>query len=150
MPRDFISFRADLKEQLDEAMAVEAGFREELDEATKRREELERFLNYVDNHRGADVRRKNMARVYKAPGADSKAAEVERTVISILEKTGPKRSDQILIEMIEMDRGDLLSGEARSDKLARLSTYLSRMQRRVDAPLVYDKESRTFSLRAST
>jgi hypothetical protein len=145
MPRDIIGLRAEIKEQLDEALEVEAAIREALEDATRNREKLEDFLSIVDNHRGAD--RRNAPRVYNAPGVDSKAAEVERTVVGILEVNGPLRSDQILTGMLEMERGDLLPGEARSDKLARLAVYLTRMHRRSDAPLAYDRDSRVYSLK---
>lgn len=145
MPRDIIGLRAELKAQFDEAVEVEAALREALEDASRNRERLEEFLSIVDSHRGGD--RRNAPRLYSAPGADSKAAEVERTVVGILEANGPLRSDQLLAGIIEMDRGELLPGEARSDKLARLSVYLTRMHRRPDAPLAYDRDARTYSLR---
>lgn len=150
MMRDIIGLRATLKDQLEEAVEVEAAAKEAYEEAVKNRERIAEFIDVIEVYRGGSERR-NTARVYSAPvDYASMAAQREAVVTDILKGAGPLKSDAILTAIDEIGQIDLFwPDHARNRRLANLAVYLTRMHRRPDAPLVRDLDLKTFGLKVA-
>jgi hypothetical protein len=148
MIKDIIGLRAEIKVQYDEAVEMEEAAKEAYQDAVKQREKLQEFLEIVEGYRGGGDGRRNASRVYNAPGSGSKASEIEAAVLDAMrEAGGPMKSDEILDALVAAGHVDLLPGDRHTTKLARLSTYLTRMHRREGALIAYDRDQRTYSLR---
>lgn len=147
MIKDIIGLRAAIKLEHDEAVEMEEAAAFAHQEAVRHREKLKEFLDIVENYRGGGGERRNVSRLYNTPGSGSKASEIETIVLGVVaagEK--PLRSEDILDAMVKAGHADLLPGDDRSLKSARLSTYLTRMHRRDGASLHYDRDNRTYGL----
>lgn len=148
MIKDVIGLRAEIKVQYDEAVEMVEAAKEAYEDAVRHCEKLGEFLEIVDGYRGGGDGRRNASRVYNAPGSGSKASEIEAAVLDAMrEADGPMKSDEILDAMVAAGHVDLLPGDKHTTKLARLSTYLTRMHRREGALIAYDRDQRTYSLR---
>ncbi len=146
MIEDIIGLKAEIATQLEAAREFAESARIVHEEAQANLVRLQEFFDIIEDYRGGSGERRNVHRTYNAPGTGTKAELIEALVLDVL-GNGPLKSDQILGAIVADGKEDLLPGETRSDRLARLSTYLTRMHRRANAPLAYNRDARTYGLR---
>ncbi len=146
MLKDIIGLKAEIAGQLEASKEFEESARLVYEEAQANTLRFQEFYDIIEDYRGVAGERRNVHRMYNAPGTGTKAELIEALVLDVL-KAGPLRSDAILQAIVASKQEELLPGETRSDRLARLSTYLTRMHRRANAPLVYDRDARTYGLK---
>ena len=140
--KDIIGFKAEIGRQLEDAREFEEAAKIVYDDARHNSARLQEVMVILEDYRGE---RRNSSRTYNPPVSDkTKAKQVEVMVTDILRVHGPLKNEDIFARMMENGGIEKLPGVPLTSAL--LATYLTRMFRRDEPVVAYDRETRLYSL----